>query len=127
MSESLNNELKTLKMIWLAMAGSVLIYLVIALMKNTPERVTERSDVANLIWLFGIGFVAMGFVLPQILLKNAPPKERLILTYIVKYALFETIAVCALVNFLTLGVSFSEAAIGFVAAFALILISKPRI
>lgn len=125
--QTLEQKLKTLKVIWLAMAVSPLIYLLLAFLQlHNETRLTERTKIANLIWLFAVVFAGMGMLLPNMLFREAKPEAKLA-GYIVRYALFETVAICALVNFLAQGVTFIESAIGILLAFALIVFHKPRL
>jgi hypothetical protein len=124
---SLERQLQSAKILWMAFAASTVFYLFIALTTDPSNRPLERSHVANLIWLFGIGFAAVGLILPEILFKSASPSQRLLKSPIMKYVLFEMLALCGLINYMTFGVSMNEAVIGFVAAFALIIFNKPKI
>ena len=127
-SQTPAQQLKTMNILWMAMSASVLIYHFIAFLQiDNPARLAERSPIANMIWAFAVAFAGMGIVLPRMLFANASPTIQLTSGYITRYAMFETVAICALINFLTQGVPYAEAALGMTAAFALMVFSKPRL
>ena len=60
----------TLNVLWLAMLAATLVYLLIGWLRAQGMEPQERSVLANMIWLFAVSFIAMGFVLPKILFKD---------------------------------------------------------
>lgn len=120
-------QAKVLKILWLAMLAATLVYLAIGMMQGSSLPPTERSVLANLVWLFGAFFVGLGFVLPKMLFKDAATnRTQYMQAMIVRYAMIESLAILSLVNFISQGVSFTEMALGIAVSFTLILISKPK-
>ncbi len=120
-------QLKILKVIWLGMLAATLVYLLIGWMMAQTMVPGERSALANLVWCFGVAFVAMGFVLPKMLFKDLNNPTQYTQGLIIRWAMFESLAILALVNFISQGVSFLEMAIGIAVSFTLILFSKPKL
>lgn len=120
-------QAKVLKVIWLGMLAAILVYLFVGWMMAQTMVPGERSVLANLVWLFGASFVAMGFLLPKILFKNLGNPTQYTQGLIIRWAMFESLAILSLVNFISQGVSFVEFAIGITVAFTLVLVSKPKL
>ena len=120
-------QAKILKILWIAMLAATIVYLLIGWMQASILPQTGRSVLANMVWLFGAFFVGLGFVLPKMLFKDsAANRTQYMQSLIVKYAMFETLAVLSLVTFISQGVSFLEMAVGIAVSFILILIHKPK-
>lgn len=117
---------KIIKMVWMAMLVSTVFYLGVGYMQMHLLPQTLRTPIANLVWGFAAVFAGMGFVVPNMLFKRDTGPAMLMQRYIVRYAMFESVAVLALLNFLTQGVSFGELVGGILAAFALILFNPPK-
>ena len=117
----------TLNVLWLAMLAATLVYLLIGWLRAQGMEAQERSVLANMIWLFAVSFIAMGFVLPKILFKDMTNPVQYTQSMIIRWAMFESVAILSLVNFIAQGVSFVEMAIGIAVSFTLILISKPKL
>ena len=121
-------KVKFLQILWMAMLASSVVYLLIGWMQASSLPETGRSVLANLVWLFGAFFVGLGYVLPKMLFKNSQTHMgEYTQALIIRYAMFESLAVLSLVNFISQGVSFLEMAAGIVVAFTLILINKPKL
>lgn len=120
-------QAKVLKIIWFAMLAATLFYLAIGMMQASALPHDGRSVLANMVWLFGAFFVGLGFALPKMLFKDAQTNAtQYNQALIVKYAMFESLAILSLVNFISQGVPFVEMAIGIAISFILILMNKPK-
>lgn len=118
---------KVLKILWAAMLAATVFYLLIGWMQAPSLPQTGRSVLANMVWLFGAFFVGLAYVLPKMLFKDADTNPtQYIQALIVKYAMFESLAILSLVNFVAQGVSFLEMSAGIAVSFVLILIHKPK-
>lgn len=120
-------QAKVLKVIWIGMLAATAVYLLIGWMMSQTMVPIERTPIANMVWLFGVAFIAMGFTLPKILFKDLDSPTQYTQGLIVRWAMFESVAILSLVNFMGQGVSFVEMAIGIAVSFALILFSKPKL
>ncbi len=120
-------QAKVLKVIWLGLMAATLVYLLVGGLMSQTMAPVERSIIANMVWLFGASFVGMGFILPKILIKDLNNPAQYAQAMIIRWAMFESLAILSLINFIGQGVSLVEMVIGIAVSFTLILISKPKL
>lgn len=119
-------QYKTLRVLWFAMMAATLIYLFLGFVQANGAQAMERSPIANMVWLFGLVFVGLGFLLPNMLIKGSDVPNKVMIEPIIRWAMFESFAVIALLNRFSQGASLIEFAAGILISFALILTHPPK-
>src|SRR3954469_19154443 len=90
-------RMKTLKVIWTVLMGSVAMYALVAVQQGSSEARPELELFRNMLVGFAVLVAIMGRVLPLIFYRKSKNKVNSVITsHIVRYAMFESVGMFAM-------------------------------